>query len=217
MADPSSRAGTRYARPELVAWVDALQHPLDPELLRAFNASEKGLPAIQVGRAEGALLGLLLGLVGARRVVECGTLAGFSALHILRALPPDGHLWTLESEADHARVARENLRLAGMEPRVTVCEGPALETLPSLEPHGPFDAVFLDADKGNYDRYGQWAERHLRPGGLLLADNAYFFGELLGEGADAAAMRRFHQALPGAFRTVCVPTPDGLVVAVKKG
>jgi caffeoyl-CoA O-methyltransferase len=117
----------------------------------------------------------------------------------------------------HARVARENIQLAGLSERVTVCEGAALERLPELEPHGPFDAVFLDADKGNYDRYGQWAARNLRPGGMLLGDNAYLFGGLLGDAPEAAKMRRFHQELSNDFNAVCVPTPDGLVVAVKKG
>ena len=95
--------------------------------------------------------------------------------------------------------------------------GPALEILPSLGPDAPFDAVFIDADKGNYDGYGRWAARHLRRGGLLLGDNAFYFGKLLDRGDPAAAaMRRFHEEAKDAFDTVCVPTPDGLLLGIRR-
>lgn len=218
MADRDSRSGTRYGTREIVAWVDALHAPHDDGLRAAFEAPDKeGMPAIQVGASEGRALGLLLKMVGARRVVEVGTLAGYSAIHMARALPAVGHLWTLESDPHHADVARANVERAGLADRVTVVVGKALETLPALEPHGPFDAVFLDADKGNYDRYGRWAAANLRAGGLILADNAYFFGELLDPARpEAAAMRRFHEETRAAFESVCLPTPDGLVVGIRK-
>ena len=82
--------------------------------------------------------------------------------------------------------------------------------------HAPFDAVFVDADKGNYDAYGRWAAKALRPGGLLLADNVYLFGRLMGKSDEAAAMRRFHEESARAFETVCIPTPDGLLLGVKR-
>lgn len=217
MADPSSRAGARYATSEVLAWVHAVHGPPDDGLSRAFDAPEReGLPAIQVGPSEGRLLHVLLRLAGARRVVEVGTLAGYSTIHMARALAPGGHLWTVEADPRHAAVARDSLRAAGVADRVTVCEGPALDVLPTLGPHGPFDAVFLDADKGNYDQYGRWAAAHLRAGGLLLGDNAYYFGELLADTDAAAAMRRFHEEAAAGFDSVCVPTPDGLVVGIKR-
>jgi caffeoyl-CoA O-methyltransferase len=113
-------------------------------------------------------------------------------------------------------VARRSLADAGLGDRVEVLEGAALEVLERLAPQGPFDAVFIDADKGNYDRYGRWARHHLRPGGLLLGDNAYFFGRLLEDSAEAAAMRRFHEEAAQAFDTVCMPTPDGLLLGIKR-
>lgn len=217
MADTSSRSGSHYATAPILAWIDALHHPLDAASQRAFDAPEReGMPAVQVGRGEGGLIALLLRLHGARRVVEVGTLAAFSTIHIARALPPDGHVWTVDREPLHARVARENLAFAGLSERVTVREGAGREVLPTLDAHGPFDAVFLDADKTGYEHYLAWAMDHLRPGGMLLADNTFYFGKLLDGSDDAASVRRFHERARAAFDTVHVPTPDGLLVGIKR-
>lgn len=218
MADADSRTGARYATPEIVHWLDELHASHDEGLERAFlSPSLNAMPAIQVGVSEGKLLNLLLRMTGARKVVEFGTLAGYSAIRMAKALPEDGHLWSLEFDPRHAAVAQANLEAAGLARKVTILLGPALDALPELERQGPFDAVFIDADKGNYDRYGAWAAKALRPGGLLLGDNAYYFGNLLEDGnKDAAAMRRFHQQAREAFDTVCIPTPDGLLLGIKK-
>jgi caffeoyl-CoA O-methyltransferase len=216
MADMTSRAGESYATPLVISWLHATHTTHDAALSHAFDApTNNGMPAIQVGPAEGALLALLLQMVGARKVVEIGTLAGYSAIHMARALPEDGHLWSLEFDAKHAAVARANIDAAGLSGRVTVIDGPALESLPALECNGPFDAVFVDADKQNYDAYGRWAAKHVRKGGLLLGDNAFFFGHLLEDSPAANAMRRFHEEARNAFKTVCIPTPDGLLLGVK--
>lgn len=217
MADSDSRSGTTYATPELVAWVDALHAPHDAALERAFTApGAHGLPAIQVGRSEGRALELLLRLSGARRVVEIGALAGYSAIRLARALPEDGRLFTIEYDAKHAAVTCENVIAAGLASKVSLLEGAALDVLPTIEHEGPFDAVFVDADKGNYDAYGRWAAANVKTGGLLLGDNAYFFGRLLEDSKEAAAMRRFHEEARTAFDTVCLPTPDGLLLGVKR-
>ncbi|HJL04593.1 MAG TPA: O-methyltransferase [Polyangiaceae bacterium LLY-WYZ-15_(1-7)] len=214
MADSSSRQGERYATDAVLAFVRRVHAPHDEALQRAFDAPEReGMPAIQVGPDEGKTLMLLLQLAGARRVVEIGTLAAYSTLWMARALPEDGKLWTFEKEPKHAEVARANLEAAGLADRVEVRVGDAIQGLASIEAEGPFDAVFVDADKGRYDRYGAWAAAHLRPGGLLLGDNAYFFGRLADEDDEAAAaMRRFHQQAARDFETVCLPTPDGLLL-----
>lgn len=217
MADLDSRAGKRYTDPELLAWCDRTHAAHDDALRRAFDApGDHDIPAIQVGASEGRLLELLLRMVGARRVVEVGTLVGYSAIRMARALPADGALWSIEYDARHAAVARDNIAAAGLADRIEVREGAALDVLPALEQHGPFDAVFIDADKGNYDHYGAWAETHLRPGGLLLGDNSFLFGRLLEDSPEAAAMRRFHERATRAFHSVNVPTPDGLLVGIKK-
>jgi caffeoyl-CoA O-methyltransferase len=217
MADLHSRAGERYANADIRAYVDQLHAGHDLPLQRAFDAPEReGMPAIQVGPSEGKLLGMLIALTGARRVIEVGTLAGYSAVRMARALPRDGRLWTIELDPKHAAVARTRVAEAGVAGQVEVLEGAALEVLTRLAPEGPFDAVFIDADKGNYDRYGRWAREHLRPGGLLLGDNAYFFGRLLEDTPEAGAMRRFHEEAAQAFDTVCIPTPDGLLLGIKR-
>ena len=202
----------------MLEYIARVHAPHDAALERAYRAPEThGIPAIQVQPSEGRLVGLLLQLAGAKRVVEIGTLAGYSTIHIARALPSDGHLWTCELDAAHARIARANLAAAGLGDRVTVCEGPALESLASLEKHGPFCGVFVDADKVRYDAYGRWAFANLRAGGLLLGDNAAYFGKLTDEGDEAAAaMRAFHEESAAKMNSVCIPTPDGLLLAVKR-
>jgi caffeoyl-CoA O-methyltransferase len=217
MADPSSRSGTRYIDPAILAFVERVHVPADAALTRAFDApAAHGMPEIQVAPSEGKLLGLLLRMIGARKVVEVGTLAGYSAIHMARALPEDGKLYTIEVEPKHAAVARGNIEAAGLAQRVEVRVGGGVEVLRELAALGPFDAMFLDADKAGYPHYATWAARHLRKGGLLLADNSYYFGRLLADDPSAAAMRRFHEQLAPDFDAVCVPTPDGLVAAIRR-
>jgi caffeoyl-CoA O-methyltransferase len=217
MADDDSRAGLSYATAGILDWVARVHAPHDAFLARAFGApGAHGMPAIQLGPSEAKAVALLLRLAGARKVVEIGTLAGYSALVLARALPGDGHLWTIEFDPKHARVARENLAAAGLAGRVTVLEGAALDVLPSLEREAPFDAVFVDADKGNYDGYGRWAARNVRKGGLLIGDNAFLFGRLVEDSGEAAAMRRFHEEAAQIFDTACLPTLDGLLIGLKR-
>ena len=215
MADDSSRTGARYTTQPILDYVNRVHAGHDPALAEAFRVPE-GIPAIQVGPSEGRLLNLLLRLARAKKVVEVGTLVGYSAIHMARALPPDGHLWSVEYEARHAQVARENLARAGLADRVSVHVGAGRDVLPTLEAHGPFDAVFIDADKVNYDHYGRWALANLRSGGLVLGDNAYLFGELMEDADRGRAMRAFHELVAAGCDSVCVPTPDGLVVGIKK-
>jgi len=217
MADADSRSGASYATREILDWLSRVHAPHDAALARAFDApAAHGMPAIQLGASEAKAVALLLKLAGARKVVEVGTLAGYSALVMARALPTNGHVWTIEYDPKHAGVARENLAAAGLAERVTVLEGAGLDILPRLERHGPFDAVFIDADKVNYDRYGRWAADNTRPGGLLVGDNAFLFGRLLEDSREAAAMRRFHEEARAHFDTVCLPTPDGMLLGVRR-
>jgi caffeoyl-CoA O-methyltransferase len=215
MADSDSRAGARYTTPEILAYVERVHAPHDAGLARAFALPES-MPSIMVGPSEGRLLELLCKLAGARKVVEVGTLAGYSTIRLARAVPADGHVWTIEYEAHHAEVARGNITAAGVADRVTVLVGAGVEVLPTLEKHGPFDCVFLDADKQGYEAYGLWAARHLRKGGLVLGDNAYLFGELLEDSPRGRAMRAFHEQVARDFDSVCIPTPDGLVLGIKR-
>jgi caffeoyl-CoA O-methyltransferase len=218
VADRDSRKGTTYHDPSILEWVTGIHAPLDAGLREAFEAPDRlGLPSIQVSISEGKLLGMLLRMVRAEKVVEVGTLAGYSAICMARALPPGGRLWTVEADPNHADVARKNFVRAGVADFVGILEGEALKVLPSLRGLGPFDAVFLDADKENYPSYGAWAADNLRPGGLLLADNAFYFGRLLADEPGAAAMRRFHEESRAAFDTVVLTTADGLLLGIRKG
>jgi caffeoyl-CoA O-methyltransferase len=215
MADKASRAGERFTTPEVLAYVNRVHVPHDAGLARAFIVPD-GIPAIQVGPSDGKLLGLLLRMIGAKKVVEVGTLVGYSSVHLARALAPGGHLWSVEFEPRHAAVARENLAAAGVADRVTVVVGAGRDMLPTLDGHGPFDAVFIDADKVNYDAYGRWAIDHLRPGGLVLGDNAYLFNELLEDSDRGRAMRAFHELVAASCDSVCASTPEGLVIGIKR-
>jgi caffeoyl-CoA O-methyltransferase len=218
MADEDSRTGARYADAAVLDWLQRLHAPHDAGLERAYRSPEtNGIPAIQIGPSEGRMLQILLRTIAARRVVEVGTLAGYSAIWMARGLPPGGRLWTIESDPRHAEIARRNFEAAGVLDRVELRLGAALDVLPGLAAEGPFDAVFIDADKGGYPDYGRWAATNLRTGGLLLGDNAFFFGRLLADDDPTAdAMRRFHREAAALFDSVCAPTPDGLLLGVKR-
>lgn len=216
MADTTSRTGVPYATAGILELVERVHAAHDPALERAYRSPElRGMPTISLAPSEGKLLQLLTRLSGARRAVEIGTLAGYSAVHIARGLAEGGELDTLEIDPRHAEIARANIAAAGLADRVRVHVGSAAEILPTLTARGPFDLVFLDADKAAYPEYASWAADNLRAGGLLIADNAYYFGALLADDPSAAAMRRFHEALPARFASVCAPTPDGLVIAIR--
>ncbi len=215
MADNSSREGARYTTPEILEWCIQTHARPDAALTRAFTAPE-GIPQIQVGPSEGKLLQLLLRMANAKKVVEVGTLIGYSAINMARALPPDGHVWSIEYEPRHAEVARANIAAANLTDRISVHVGAGTEVLPTLAAHGPFDAVFIDADKVNYDHYGRWAVANLRSGGIVLGDNAYLFGTLLADDDRGRAMRGFHELVAASCDSVCIPTPDGLVLGIKR-
>lgn len=217
MADNDSRGGLVYFTRALLDWTTRLHAPHDAALQQAFDAPGKhGMPAIQLAPSEAKLTELLVRLAGAKTVVEVGTLAGYSAVRLARALPADGHVHTIEYDARHAEIAREVIAAAGERDRITVHVGAGVDVLPTLEQHGPFDAMFIDADKENYDAYGRWGARHLRRGGLLIGDNVFLFGDLLDDTPRAAAMRRFHEEATRHFDTVTIPTPDGLLLGIRK-
>ncbi|HEX6153657.1 MAG TPA: O-methyltransferase [Solirubrobacterales bacterium] len=200
----------------------------DEALRGALQAAEEaGLPAIQVSPPQGRLLQLLVRLLGARKILEFGTLGGYSAILMARALPQGGRLITLEAKAEYAEVARRSIDQAGVGDRVEVRVGPALEALPGLEGEEPFDLVFIDADKVNTPNYFTWALDHTRPGGLIVADNVVRDGTL----ADAAAadestqaQRRLHEMLRDeprvsatTIQTVGVKGYDGFLIALVEG
>ena len=166
--------------------------PRDPVLLEVLAATERaGLPSIAVSPAQGRQLELLARLAGAKRILEIGTLGGYSTICLARALPPDGYLLSLEIDAHHAQVARANVELAALAAHVEVRVGRALETLPFVEAErlGPFDVVFIDADKDNNPHYLEWAVKLGRPGSLVIVDNVVRNGRVLDAASEDAAIR----------------------------
>lgn len=146
--------------------------PQDEALLAALeNNQAAGLPAIDVAPNQGKLLNLLAKMTGAKRILEIGTLGGYSTLWLARALPDGGKVITLEYEPNHAEIAAQNIRRAGLEHKVTLRVGAALDTLPTLADAAPFDMIFIDADKRNNPAYLEWAIRYSRPGTLIIGDN----------------------------------------------
>jgi len=164
------------------SYLVAAQVESDAALEQALAASSAaGLPAINVAPNQGKLLHLLARLTGARKILEIGTLGGYSAIWLARALPADGRLTTLEADPKHAEVARANLQRAGLGELVDLRLGRALETLPRLaeEKRGPFDLVFIDADKENIPEYFGWALELARRGSLIIVDNVVRKGAVL--------------------------------------
>ena len=156
------------------------------------GAAQEGLPAIEVSATQGKLLMLLARLRGARKVLEIGTLGGYSTLWLARGLPDGGEVVSCEYEPRHAEVAQRNLEAAGVADKVSIRVGAALETLPLLaeEGVGPFDLVFIDADKENNRHYVEWALRLTRPGSLIVVDNVVRSGKVLSDGGQTDAEDR---------------------------
>jgi predicted O-methyltransferase YrrM len=193
----------------------------DDEFLASLKkaAHEAGLPPIWIAPEQGSFMQILLRAAGAREVVEVGTLAGYSAIWMARALPEGGRVRTIEYAKKHADFARAWIAKSDVFDKVQVFEGKGSEVLPSFAPDSA-DAAFLDADKGSYPIYLEESLRIVRKGGLILVDNAFAFGQLLDEkpkDREVAAVRAFNDLMARESRLqgLIVPIGDGLWVAVK--
>lgn len=180
--------------------------------------SARGLPEIAISAEEAAFLRLMVAASGARRAVEVGTLGGYSGAWIARALPQDGRLVTIEVDPQHAGLARESFQRAGVADKVEVRVGDASEVLPGLSGEGPFDFVFIDADKGGYPAYLDWALENTASGGLIAAHNAFAFGGQVADeqidDPDVEIIRQFNRKLADDPRVTATifPAGDGIVV-----
>jgi Predicted O-methyltransferase len=182
------------------------------------EADRTGLPPIAISADEGRLLQVLLTSISARRVIEVGTLGGYSAICMARALPPDGLLLSIEINEQHAAFARKYIGRAGLADRVDVRVGRALDVLPALDGER-FDAIFLDADKEPLPTYFEWALRLVRPGGLIIGDNALWGGRVYSDQESderTRGVREFNRRMATDPRVlgIIVPTHDGVAVAV---
>ncbi|MFB7554993.1 O-methyltransferase [Streptomyces brevispora] len=215
---------------EVDDYFNALLVGSDEALDAAVEASEKaGLPAIQVAANQGKLLNLLARLQGARTVLEIGTLGGYSTIWLARALPEGGRLVTLEADPECAEVARRNIERAGLADVVEIRVGLALDTLPELaeQGYGPFDVVFIDADKPSNPDYLAWSLKLTRPGSLIVADNVVRDGEVVdatSEDPKVRGVRRFTELVAAepnltatALQTVGSKGYDGLMAILVTG
>jgi caffeoyl-CoA O-methyltransferase len=190
------------------------------------SIEEAGIPAISVSANQGKFLHLLAKIVNAKKILEMGTLAGYSTIWMARALPPEGQLITLEFDPMHAEVAKKNLIAANVDAQVDIRIGKALDLLPKIEAagEGPFDMIFIDADKPPYTEYFQWAVRLSRPGTLIVTDNVIRDGKVLDENSDdenVIGVRRFNEMLAGnkavsatIIQTVGEKDHDGMALAI---
>jgi len=200
--------------------------PEDQILQTIIQKTKKsGMPEIQVGPMEGLLLEILVRSTAARKIVEIGTLAGYSTVCMARGLPENGKIWTFEMSEKHALVAQENFQLAGVSSKIQVLVGPALERLASTENEGPFDLVFIDANKNDYVNYLNWAVKNVRIGGSILADNTFAWCQIAGQSEDieshrkpmVESLRNYNKTAADhpQLRTTIIPTFEGLTFSVR--
>ncbi len=208
--------------PVLEAYAEAHTTSPPPHLaaLADHTRATLAFPHMMVGTIEGRLLEMLVFALGARWVLEIGTFSGYSALAMAAGLPPGGRITTCELDPHNAAVAREHIARSPYADRIEVLEGPALDTIDGLS--GPFDLVFVDADKRSYRHYFEAVLPKLSPRGLLVADNTLWKGRVVDDAdnsEDTRAIRAFNDAVPEDPRVVCVQLPvrDGVTLARRAG
>lgn len=200
--------------------------PRDETLEAALEATaDAGMPAIAVSPHHGKMLMLLARAIGAKKILEIGTLGGYSTIWLARGLAEGGRLITLEYAEKHAQVARANIERAGLSGAIEVRVGRAIDTLPGLKREAPFDLIFIDADKPSYSAYLQWAVELARPGGLIIADNVVRKGAVADPASkdeNVQGIRRFNEVLAAeprvsatAIQTVGSKGYDGFTIAVR--
>jgi len=206
---------TEYIR-QVFAPEDALLSSIDKE------TRENDQP-IHIGSDEGKLLEFLIRLGGVTTAVEVGTLAGYSSIWIARALPEDGHLYTIEKDEKRAKICTENFKKAGLVDKITLLQGDGHKKLTELKEKAPFDMIFIDAEKAGYCKYLDWAEENLNKGGLIIGDNTFLFGAVYDDAEKGVGdkskkvMQEFNQRLADKtkYNSIIIPTDEGMTVAQK--
>lgn len=190
------------------------------------NNARAGLPAHDVAPNQGKLLALFAQMIGAKRILEIGTLGAYSTIWLARALPAGGKVVTLEADPHHARIAQTNIEIAGLKEVITLHQGPALDTLRTLPTNQPFDMIFIDADKPSNSHYLEWALQLSHPGTLIVGDNVVRDGEVINPDSDddrVQGVRRFFEMIAAeprltatALQTVGSKGWDGFTLALVK-
>lgn len=196
----------------------------DPELAAIREELHKHeLDFMSISAAEARILQFLVRSTGARKIVEVGTLFGYSALAMAKVLPEDGMLWTLEKADENAAISSAHFQKFAAGKKIRLLHGDAGEKLSSIEGEGPFDLVFIDADKSNYPKYLTWAEKNVRQGGYIVGDNTFLWGGVWDEptremsASWIAAMKEFNLRLsdPSKYNSTLIPTKEGMTIAQK--
>jgi predicted O-methyltransferase YrrM len=200
----------------------------DKSLAEIIHHLPADVTQMQMGAEEGKLLQMLVRLSGAKKIVEIGTLGGYSAIWMARALPEDGRLITIDHSMARKTLIQDNLAACGVDAKVSLRIGEALEVLAAIEGEGPFDMVIIDADKRSYLHYLDWAEKNLSSGGMIIGDNTLLFGSVYEEDSEKwpervkeeswNVMREFNKRLADQTRyhSLMLPTDEGMTVAIKR-
>ncbi|MCB0356486.1 MAG: O-methyltransferase [Bdellovibrionales bacterium] len=201
---------------------------IEDETLLAIRSALKAdkKEGINIGPYEGKILQFLIKALHIEKIVEIGTLYGYSALWMARALPEQGKLYCLESEPNHFEKAQHFLMKSEVQQKIEIHLGDALSSLQQLSAKAPFDMVFIDANKAGYIKYLDWAEEHIKSGGLIVGDNTFLFGNVFADNSQAhmtinketiAIMREFNSRLanPKKYNSILLPTAEGMTVAQK--
>ena len=210
---------------EALQYIQDLFIPADQPQEQFFASLTPQQQKMQLSPLEGRILQLLVTLVQAVNIVEIGVLAGYSAITMAQALPEHGHIDAIDRDEECLRLARLHAQACQVEDKITFHHGNAKDQLTLLSTKAPFDMVFIDADKGGYVDYLQWAEQHVRPGGLIVADNCLLFGHAAKpacpEGVSMRSyevMREFNRRISdqSKYQSIMLPTVEGMVVAIRR-
>lgn len=196
----------------------------DTNLAQIYGSLGLGEKQMQISATEGKILYMLSQLIGAKKIIELGTLAGYSSIWMARSLPQNGQLIAIEKDVDKIARIRQNFIDCAVADKAQVICGEALDVLESLSKDAFFDMIFIDADKGNYHNYLDWAEKNIRKGGLIIGDNSFLFDQVYLETCPNPkqekqwqAMREFNLRLSDVnkYTSIILPTSDGMTVAIK--
>lgn len=215
----------KVANPARTEYIRSVFAQEDDALSNVGNNLPPEERKMQIGAEEGKILFTLARMINAKKIVEIGVLSGYSSIWIARALPEDGKLWSLEKNSQRFDQCRENFKKCGVDDKVALVEGDAHISLEKIAHEGPFDMVFIDADKKGYCKYLDWAEKNIRKGGIIVGDNTFLFGAVYDNPERdninpemTKIMQEFNLRLSDnkKFSAIMLPTGEGMTVAVKE-
>ncbi len=210
----------------IYSYIESVLQPESEQQIQARQkSSELGLLAISISQTEAHLIQFMAGLIKPQKIVEIGTLTGLSALYFLDLLPSNGKLWTFEKSDLHIEKSKQILQKYILSNQCEIVEGDAILNLPKMTDQGPFDLIFIDANKAAYFEYWNWAQKNISSGGMIVIDNVFLAGAVWGDQTlqkfnekQISGMKKMTQDILAAaeFKSAFVPTSEGLLVCVKK-